>query len=86
MKLCALIVLIALAVSPALAEWGVPWIMHLDPGDGPGPPRPDDPGDGPVLTPPTPTPTVEIDRSCAEIIRMAYDTGLGWTLLPEVAW
>jgi hypothetical protein len=87
MKTLVVIVLIAVAVSPALAGWGIPWIAWLDPGDGPGPPHPDDPGDGPVLTPPaTPAPTVEIDRACAETIRLAYNTGLGWAFAPEVAW
>jgi hypothetical protein len=87
MKTLVVIVLIAVAVSPALAGWGIPWIAWLDPGDGPGPPTPNDPGGGPVLTPPTtPTPSIEIDRACAEMIRLAYSTGLGWAFTPEVAW
>lgn len=47
-RLIATVVLLAVAL-PACAGWGVPWIMRLDPGDGPGPPRPDDPGDGPIV-------------------------------------
>ena len=69
MKTLVVIVLIAVAVSPALAGWGIPWIAWLDPGDGPGPPHPDDPGDGAVLTPPDADPIPEGFAAAVDAVR-----------------
>lgn len=58
-KLLAIVLILSFA-APALAEWGVPRITWFDPGDGPGPPHPSDPGDGPIIfDEPAPLPTWE---------------------------
>jgi hypothetical protein len=55
-KLLAVLILLSVAV-PALASWGVPMIVPWsDPGDGPRPPAPEDPGDGPIYQPDNPAP------------------------------
>lgn len=55
MKLLAVLVLLLVAL-PAFAGWGVPLISWHDPGDGPGPPHPNDPGDGPIVVYDEPSP------------------------------
>lgn len=52
-KLIATALVLALVAGSAAAfyDW-LPVIgVAYDPGDGPGPPRPQDPGDGPILAP-----------------------------------